>query len=460
MKLNINQKVDLLPLIITAFAILCLIKISSFILPAGYYFSVSSVFKTNTELMLVKDQGLPAAKLCELLKRNNIEPDDVDLQQQNCDQLINANKNFSWGANLTLDEKEEVYEEWVSKREKIEEAINSALNNFSLTNEVTENQGFEENNQQELYKETVNQVARNVSYDLTSNSIEGLAETITQNLINEFSAIENKFKAKETADPPENNAVEFQGIELSIDPIDLELIKKSAKQAAINALNEKQFSDFLTHPKRSEAINTIEGIYDPSSITNTIVALYMEEISNITTEVIRTHLSASGVPISSVKESVSNLKRQMVYENLPSYILSASIRVLTVFIAVAATAFILLGKYEVASFAFGGAFAALLLTWPVISLWDVAVNADWQSMRGKFLIIYAVYIVAFFFTAKLASLASLYIRDHLNKTSFISNDLGAEGVNVSAKELFGNLFITIALNSLAFGANLVVPNSG
>ena len=212
--------------------------------------------------------------------------------------------------------------------------------------------------------------------------------------------------------------------------------------------------------KRSEALETISAIYNPESITYSIVAEYMEGISSFTTKAIRAHLLESGIPLTDVQQNISNLKREMVYENLPAYILSATIRVMLVFLATLAAAFILLGKYKFSSFAFGGAFAALLLTWPVISLWDTAVSNDWQSMRGKFLVIYAIYIIAFYFTAKFASLVAHNVRNQLGQTNFVTNDVGAESLKFSFKELGANLFVAIALNSIAFGANLIVPING
>ena len=248
MRIHINQNVDLLPVFFTAFLILSFIKISGILLPTGYYFSVSSIFKTNTELMLVQDQGLPAAKLCELLKKNYIEPDDIDLQQQNCDQLTAANKNFAWGAGLPNNEREEIYETWVSKRTLIESVIENSIKELAEKDENTDNQENENYNGDEIPAPTVNQIARNISYDLTTSSLEGLFEIIGENLSGEFSDLENKHTVGNTEEN-EVSTVEFQGIPLQLNPDEIEKIRLSAKTAALSMLREKQFAEILRHPK-------------------------------------------------------------------------------------------------------------------------------------------------------------------------------------------------------------------
>lgn len=53
----------------------------------------------------------------------------------------------------------------------------------------------------------------------------------------------------------------------------------------------------------------------------------------------------------------------------------------------------------------GAALAALLLCWPVIVLWDRVVTGDWHNDYGKFIALYVLYMVLFFFVGRLGAMA-------------------------------------------------------
>lgn len=64
---------------------------------------------------------------------------------------------------------------------------------------------------------------------------------------------------------------------------------------------------------------------------------------------------------------------------------------------------------------FSSGFAALLLCWPVIVLWDVVVSQSWQEKRLTFLFLYALYIISYYWMARLGVMLTL--RTRLSKLS-------------------------------------------
>lgn len=54
----------------------------------------------------------------------------------------------------------------------------------------------------------------------------------------------------------------------------------------------------------------------------------------------------------------------------------------------------------------GAAFAALLLCWPVIVMWDRVVTPDWHSEYSKFIAMYVLYMALFFFVGRLGAMAA------------------------------------------------------
>ncbi|MEM1289625.1 MAG: hypothetical protein AAGH60_14845 [Pseudomonadota bacterium] len=58
----------------------------------------------------------------------------------------------------------------------------------------------------------------------------------------------------------------------------------------------------------------------------------------------------------------------------------------------------------------GAAFVALMLSWPVVILWEYVVSSRWQDTFGVMLALYAAYIVAYYFAARFGAMLAMLLR--------------------------------------------------
>jgi hypothetical protein len=58
---------------------------------------------------------------------------------------------------------------------------------------------------------------------------------------------------------------------------------------------------------------------------------------------------------------------------------------------------------------FGAAMGALLLSWPVIMLWDLVVSPGFKPLYAQFLLLYLLNMITFFYMAKLGSIFGLQV---------------------------------------------------
>ena len=77
------------------------------------------------------------------------------------------------------------------------------------------------------------------------------------------------------------------------------------------------------------------------------------------------------------------------------YVVSVLVRLAPVLIF-GIVAGILFGPSELFSISFAGGFAAFLLTWPLMLMWDTLVSSSWVNKKELFFAFYAAYIVSFF----------------------------------------------------------------
>jgi len=77
MRIQLNQQVSFFVVILIALSVLVAIRFSGFILPSKYYFSISSVFKSDESLMLVSHPGVTGQRFCELMRQHKVTVEDI-----------------------------------------------------------------------------------------------------------------------------------------------------------------------------------------------------------------------------------------------------------------------------------------------------------------------------------------------------------------------------------------------
>lgn len=454
---NLDNRVSVFAVCLTALSILVGIKLSNYILPSAFYFSISSVFKSQEGAMLISPPGLSSERFCELIRKNRIHPQDVGFYFEDCAGAKYAeNSTNNWGRQISQGLRDEIYSAWYSHNDEITEQLSKALKHNSTTMNVFANIGnitpptgpIAKSLREFRYSVAaiVNQNANRVGGEIVENAM--------PNLI-------SKIKTQEE--------LKLQGDDLPFNPEELVLTDKQISQLkrdfptylAQKVITSSQ-SDLFTNLKLKDIDAAVTSTFSYQGLSYNIFEVYQRMVYSQIDEWTDEFLKEIGVDTKAANKNIANAKSDFFWDNLPSYIIAAIIRVLIVFLMVMIIATIFRRHYNISDFAFGSLFAALLLTWPIINQWHLVVEADWQDMRYKFLMIYVLYGVAFFFTGKAAALSAEVLwskyfksKDQTIETQETSSVLGA--VNISIRELINNFAIAISLNGIAYAFNLIIP---
>lgn len=467
MKLAIDKNVSVLITVLTAVTITALIRLSSYILPERFYFTVSSVFKADETAMLVQHPGLAGPRFCELASRYGVTAEDMDLNSFECDKTLADNEDdpsrfTPESLRMTEAKREELVERIVEKRAELNAAIDARFDpDLFLTQLATE---FERSSLPAKPHETffIREFQNHIA-----GTVRRVADTYIRSAVGDVFAAEiddinrqvrSAYDQQDATAQEDNNA----------DPNRLSEAQSSivyfrTETAVLSRLKNTLASDPFQPPLTEIA----DGFKDMDSIESTqyrLQDILGKKIEDDTRAAVDEALAEFGFE-SRRDERLLKLERAFVAENLPTYVASALIRIGIVMLGVFLVAFVALGKADTGTFGVGAAFAALLLTWPIISLWETVVSSEWQSMRPVFLGIYFLYILAFYFSGKFAAGLASKLRRWLATSegvpAFLRSVAAADDtIHISGRELATNLTFAAITNGLAYTLNLSVPVSG
>jgi len=208
--------------------------------------------------------------------------------------------------------------------------------------------------------------------------------------------------------------------------------------------------------------NAVEGTPQYWRLYNAIVDAYTRKLVGPYQPEVDRLLAEQNLRAADIDKAVASVQKAFLLENLPIYTVSTIIRFTVVFITVFLIAFATFGKLEIQNYSFGAAMAAILLTWPVLSLWDWVVREEWQALKFTFLAIYLLYAIAFFFTGKAAGQCAFVLRNRLANSGFGQPiEAAADGSHVvfqtSLKEMLNSCMVAGATSAFVYALNIIVP---
>ena len=434
----LNIRVNFIIVFIGAFLVIFLIKLTS-LLPAQYYFNFSKLIGSDTSPFLVDPPSVNTTKLCAVLKKNRIDPGSIPT-------VGNCKKQPKPVADsLSKDQIDLVYELAFKTDTEIKSGFGQAAKTFQVQ-PMTE----------EAFDEILSQSGTPAS---AFTSIEYAVDKV----------ISNHFE--QMVGPQIASA--FAGIR---DPVIAPQIQQPAKQLSNNDIIKikQAYLAFIaqfqnSHPdktiiasiKKSYLDENIAAMYSSNSVQAIVYNYYLNQIKDPAIAKLRQTFEQKGLVWNEQK------KKKILYEavlkgGIANYGIAIAVRIIPVLLFGFVLG-IIFGRYEFFSISLAGAFAAFLLSWPVILLWDTVVQSSWHEKKNIFLIFYLLYISAFFLTARVGAMFGILLHRTMPEALIIRPTTVGEASTISAisfKEISFNLIAGLLVNSVVYAFNLVIPLVG
>lgn len=454
MILRLNHQISAFAVVFVGLALLVSIRFSSYILPSQYYFSISSVFKSDESLMLVEHPGVTGKRFCEIVRKYKVTVADLNIQQFDCSIDRAPEENNIRQYKLKANHYDKVYDTWIDAREKIATKIETSIDRRALAIEI-----FEQLSMVEVHEREKIMFAGSFIELLESAIFDATKSTIGEHIIPHFQQLFDEIAAEYSEPADTGNQLgnvtivsdeQFERLRLRL------AAEVSTKIASTLALNQPIDIGFTKMQK------SVESATHYWEVETAIVKAYIEELVGSYRDVVDQLLASENLRAANVKKALDAVQTEFILENLPTYIISAVIRFFIVLLTVFIVAFATFQRFEIQNYAFGAAFAALLLTWPVISLWDWVVREEWQALKLMFLAIYLLYMIAFYFTGKAAAHLAFLARNRLALAGYgKSIEAATDGSQVlfeaSLKEMTNSLVIAVTSSVFVYALNLLVP---
>ncbi|KUO63158.1 MAG: hypothetical protein APF80_14025 [Alphaproteobacteria bacterium BRH_c36] len=435
-----------------AFTILVLIKLTS-LLPGKYYFSFSKLYAGASEPFIVDPPSVTASRLCELMSKHNLSPEDIGRSVNCAAKLADGTTLYPHGAAIfKKEEVDRIYSIALALDSQVRSALVASGNRTVLV--PLSDAEFER----------ILSTAKSVSgiyrqlLQAYESQIGDHFETAISNSVE--SAFANVEAIEDTTAPTDFNAAAPVLKGLTPEEVAAARQAHAAFIAKVGSENLGSLAEPLT---KSTIDRIIDEAYVTADISHGVTSHYTSSIKTSTGELLRDHFEQAGVKPVKEQEAKQLIFSELVQDGLANYIVATLLRLLPVLVFGIALGFVF-GRQELFSTSFAGALAAFLLTWPIMLMWDRVVQSSWHEQKETFLLFYAVYIVSFFLTARLGALIGIRMSEGApERVRGIAEggDKIAALKGTSWAELIGNIVITIAANGVVAAWNVIIPvNAG
>lgn len=454
MRFHFNDNISATTAILVAVFILFSIRVSSYVLPEKYYFSVSSVFKSDESLMLVDHPGVSGERFCQILRKYKITASDLELNRLDCTKERDDYKNNADSYLLSAKHRSQIYDTWIKSKDEMEKELEENIDKTSIATNI-----FLNLNSIDVY-ERQEVVFTGRLIDQVKIKVDSAISNSTSSIIRPYFSELSERIARELE--PDEDYQNPYGNDLAVDDEQFERIRNAiAAQVSLRAAIELSKNEKL-NVGFDDMQAAVEAARYSWEIEPNIEAAYAAKLVGPYIDIVDDILSTENLRPPDVKEAVASVHREFISENLPYYLASATIRFGIVFLAVLMVALVNVENFRIQNYSFGAALAAIMLTWPVLSLWSWVVREEWQAMKIMFLAIYALYTVAFFFTGKAAAHTAAYIRQRLAENGYgkhirFTSDKSVLVFETSIKEIFLNFTIAASTSALVYTLNIIVP---
>jgi len=454
MRIQLNQQVSFFVVILIALSVLVAIRFSGFILPSKYYFSISSVFKSDESLMLVSHPGVTGQRFCELMRQHKVTVEDIGIQQFDCS-ADKAPENFNLNQHqLKATDRDKIYDVWINSKDQIAFDIQNSINRNALTQQI-----IEEISTINVYEKEKIRFGGVFSERLDNVISFATRQAVIEQISPYFQEVLGDLNAK--FNQPVENAPQFGETSL-VSEEDFMKLRAQVALAVGARITQTLGQDKPVELEFSDMRSAVEGAQYSWSLESAIIGAYSDKLVGPYQPEVDRLLAEQNLRAADIDKAVASVQKAFLLENLPIYTVSAIIRFTVVFITVFLIAFATFGKLKIQNYSFGAAMAAILLTWPVLSLWDWVVREEWQALKFTFLAIYLLYAIAFFFTGKAAGQCAFVLRNRLANSGFGQPiEAAADGSHVvfqtSLKEMLNSCMVAGATSAFVYALNIIVP---
>jgi len=389
-------------LIILVFPIVALgsVKVLNYFLPKSFYFSVSSLVKGNDEPFIVEPPSVTGSRLCELLRRYGIDPQNSGGQIA---RYTRCNEEFVEQNNPTRfkitpiavskDTKDLVYRRAFQSDGIALKSLNADVSRF-----------VRPMSDHELHQLIAGSASVYAAFRKMYSYYTGLFSN-SANEGNLHQLIEQTYQGVippiVTQDVGEENEV---GTADNSGNLNQEEVRQ------IDAAHERFAKAFFgIDYSTSNGINASEidkilaGLTYPGQLSNDIFEFYKTKLTSALDNNLRSSFTAQGLHLLQEGEERNAVITDIYIDTFWRYLLSALIRIAPIFLLALGYG-LYYGRIEINSISFGGAIAAFLLVWPIILLWDNVVQSKWQEYKALFIALYVAYIITFALIARTGAL--------------------------------------------------------
>lgn len=426
-----------------AFMIIFLIKLTS-LLPEKYYFSFSSLVGGTAQPFLIDPPGVSGTKFCEILRKNKINVKDLGQEQVNC-----AAKANPYEHQFTKQQEDIIYSVAFQTDLNARTKLHNTVGTFKLT---------------PMPPDRLKYILEN--YDTPKSIYESLQQAYGGQI---QSQLQNLFVAgmlpAYAALPDQIKEDVLRASQVNTLSADDKQRILAAHEAFITGFSPQSLAQKAAPPiQKSELDEIVKYAYSRKDVVGRIAETYVETYKLKLQDQLKRSFEASGVNLSQDdnKEKVKSIiSKEILDTGLANYVVAILVRIVPVLVFGIILG-IIFGHVEIFSISLAGAFAAFLLSWPVILLWDTVVQSSWASQKDLFLIFYALYMLSFFFTSRVGALIGAMFRPALPSVMKlgISQEPTADILNaISWRKLAINVVTGLVANVAVYAWNVVIPLS-
>ena len=461
-----GYRLNLIIVLFGPLLILATIKVTNLVVPDRYYFSLSSFVKEGDMAFIAPPPSVTGAKFCEILEKYNIDTQKLSEKARIYSVRCNTTayeKQTAVNTDLTLtaDEKDRIYRTAYASDEENRRLATELLRNISLK-QLTPDQldKFISNafHNKDIHDKMVSHYR---------NQIRTYGTPFKKNVDSKFSCfLDSCVNEKAKPDDEGNEDRTFYESKSKLNfPYRNELLV-SDNEVFLNLNNfistakiEKIKSDDLEKIIKEAKADVAKFSGSKDSLTynvqRRVANFYTDQAYQKVSSEIKNSFKKNNIPLTG-SDNIEKVAQGIAFAGLPDYIIASILRVAPVFLAAAILGFIF-GRIDLISIMFAGAAAALLLTWPVILLWETVVTPSLQSQKTLFIIMYVAYIGVFALTARAGALAGMLIKER----TVGNKSIDVDAVKKTTLGEFGyGIAVSVAANFVVFAWNFVIPLTG
>lgn len=441
----LSLRSNVLIVVVGAFAIMFLIKLTS-LLPEKYYFTFSSISGgASSGPFLVDPPGVTGKKYCEILKRNNIDVGKLGQQEVNC-----SRKGSPYEYKFTKEQEDLIYSVAFRTDADARAKLRNTVKAIKIT-PLSEQQlkgilDYSANLQDALgrLKQAYGWQFQSQLKELFGNGMAGayagLPDEVKQDVL----------RAKDTGSA-------------RLSDLDKQRLLAAHQAFLAGYSGERVAKEMAPAIQKSQIDNIVKYASSKKGVVQDIGGIYVDTYKDALENEIERVFVAQGISPNVKDDGSEQIKSVVSTEifkaGLHNYVIAILVRVLPVLLF-GFIAGLIFGRSEIFSIALAGAFAAFLLSWPVILLWDTVVQSSWASQKNLFLIFYALYVISFFFTARVGAMFGAVLRPALPGFAKLetpkdpTSDMLAV---ISWKDLAVNILTGVFANAAVYAWNVIIP---